>query len=281
MDTYYDEESSVHVLLISSDKKSLKQCEINPQEQDKSITDFPVFSSCWKKNTPLTAVRGKSKKIEIYHHYQLFVETEEISDNITFIKFCDMDNVIYGLENGEVREFEFKSKTDKLLMKVEGSIISIELYSCENIRSSMLVVVTKDNAENNVTILFNKKVISKFFPMPKLMFRLDDLLYIVDKTGNISSWDVLNDLVSTCYKYSSQVSTATICPFKKHMAVIVEHYDSYIAKIFETTPDINLVKEFKIYGVPTCSCYSFDGGILAIGMKSGEIQVIYYFMCVF
>ncbi|CAH0552926.1 unnamed protein product [Brassicogethes aeneus] len=273
LDTFYDDENSAHVLLISSDRKTLQQCEIKLQEEIRINSKFPEFSCWWNKARPLTAVRGKNKKIEIYQDYKMIAQTPEIKNNITYTKFCDTDHVVYGLESGEVRLFQLKNKNDRLLTAVEGRISYIELFGCVKNKKSYLIV-SKDDLGSTCTIWPQK--ITQSFSKPKLFFKQDNLMFVVEGNGNISSWNLTENEVDVWYKNTEvlDVITATICSSKKHLALTFLREGNYFLQLYKVSyNDINVFKTISVDGQPNFSCYSFDGVILAIGMKSGDIQV--------
>ncbi|KAJ8976662.1 hypothetical protein NQ317_004680 [Molorchus minor] len=115
LDTFYDEDKSVHILLIGSDKRTLQQCHILPDDKQQKIAGDFCFIPHWKKKCPLTALVSRDNKIQIFSGSVTISETDVIASKVTCTCFSiNGQNVIYGLANGEIHMYNLRHKKEYL-----------------------------------------------------------------------------------------------------------------------------------------------------------------------
>ncbi|KAJ8932293.1 hypothetical protein NQ314_014786 [Rhamnusium bicolor] len=251
MDTFYDEDKSVHILLIGSDQKTLQQCHILANDKEPQIANAPMFIPYWKKKQALTALVSPDNRIQIFNGYVQISETAAIESQVTYTCFsvCGQ-NVIYGLENGEVHLFHLRSKNNKCLEDNHGNergpITYLQCYDLSNNRTQSISscdssdsldfnvscegIIVSVSSYNLITIYHNNKFSSKQVNRPLIFFKLSNLI-IVDANCSIYIWDLITDefslLINSNILEPVGVCTATFCSEKSFLGVTFKQSDGY------------------------------------------------------
>ncbi|XP_050500379.1 apoptotic protease-activating factor 1-like isoform X2 [Diabrotica virgifera virgifera] len=299
MDTFYDDDRSVHLLLISSDKRSLQQCHIQPYEREPQV-DIPIFTPYWKKKTAMTATSTNDQKLQIFAGYILISESEPASSQITCTCFSVSGNdVIYGLKNGEIRRFNIRFKFDTMLEA--GTSVPVTYLKCFDPsnsysygRSSVssggstdtldyldteLGVIVAMYGNDNITILNKGETFKTTLSHPSI-YPFSDKLLIIDSACNIYTWHLETGyLISITNKHILEPVTFNVGAFSPHKSLIAALFDQlgthfcHIYYLDVETDSVRLLKRFRFTEKMTTAKFSCDGSLLAIGMASGSIKV--------
>ncbi|CAG9822426.1 unnamed protein product [Phaedon cochleariae] len=177
LDTFYDEDKSVHILLIGSDSKTLQQCQIQPYEREPQMEYIPVFMPYWKTKNALTAIVSEENRIQ----------------------------------SGEIRHFEIKTKIDEALCDAsETPVTYLKCYDASNAYqyrgrlgsgSSSDSLDLLDRPEGMVVCVFGNDRIAVFKQgdrlersiLKPLIFYKNSQMVIVDSFCGIYKWDLDSD----------------------------------------------------------------------------------------
>lgn len=302
MDTFYDQDKSVHILLIGSDRKTLQQCHIQPYDTEPQVENIPIFTPYWKKKNAQTALVSTENRIQIFSGYTQISETDVIKSQVrcTCFSLCG-SNVIYGLDNGEIYMFHMKYKSTLLIdnenknpviylkcydpngsfrtpgINVNGSTDSVE-FSDEYIGS---IIGATDNTVTIYRAIYNdeKMKISQKVKKPNVFCQSNHLI-IVDEDCKIIVWNIdtnsykemhndnlLYPAVRLLSCFCSNQSIIGIS-YKKNLYFFMDIYKFEINK-----NSVDLCRRFELINEVRSSCFSADGSLLAVGLKTGAIMV--------
>ncbi|KAG5884486.1 hypothetical protein JTB14_001281 [Gonioctena quinquepunctata] len=299
LDTFYDEDRSVHILLIGSDRKTLQQCHIQPHEREPQTENVPVCTPYWRRTNVLTAVVSKENTIQVFSGYILISESEPIQSKVTCTCFSVCGNgVIYGLSNGEIHMFKIKSKFTVSLQEAVGSpVTQLKSYdastnsyryfrsptgdsggsldSLDVVDSPSVVIVAQYN--DSLRVYDGERVLERKITKPTIFYKSKQLI-IVDGRCRIYNWDldddnfvevhvppVLDSPKMNCAAFSSQKYTLAVC-YNQEGRHFIDVYS--LAKASEP-----VVLREKLDDKVRSACFSGDGSLLAVGFMSGKIEV--------
>ncbi|XP_018564159.1 apoptotic protease-activating factor 1 isoform X2 [Anoplophora glabripennis] len=299
LDTFYDEDRSVHILLIGSDQKSLQQCHILPSENEPHIVTAPKFIPFWKKKHPLTALVSKYNQIQVFNGYIQFSETDKIESTVTCTCFSSCGQfVIYGLENGEVHIFNMRSKKT-LRLEIDknnrGPITYLDCYKPNNLRHQSISSYESGDSlnlnfsfegiiisvsRNELITVYNSGTVFTQKVKNPLIFYYEDNMIVVDARCKIYLWNLnttsFTPLENPAIFELVTVSKATFCPEKFILAVVYKQMDWNFLDIYEFTEvekSVLLLKRLDFADEVKSCCFSCDGSLLALGMSSGDIKI--------
>ncbi|XP_023029468.2 death-associated APAF1-related killer isoform X1 [Leptinotarsa decemlineata] len=296
LDTFYDEDRSVHILLIGSDRKTLQQCHIQPYEREPHTENMPICTPFWRKNNVLTAVISKENKIQVFSGYIIISESEVIHPKVTCTCFSVCGNeVIYGLSNGEVHIFKIRSKTNTCLQEATGAEVtylksydpsnsyynrtptgesggsfdSLDFLDCE---TGLLIVIFGDEL---VKIYKGNKVYEKKIVNPTVFHKLDRLIF-VDNFCQIYDWQQDNgfaDISNSTISKTVQSKLAVFASHNSHLALFYKQDDWRYMDILSLADSSKSLRHEKLADKVRSACFSGDGSLLAVGFMSGNIEV--------
>lgn len=298
LDTFYDEDRSVHLLLIGSDQRSLQQCHILPSENEPHIAITPKFIPFWKKKHALTALVSESNQIQVFNGYIQFSETDKIESRVTCTCFSSCGQyVIYGLENGEIYIFNLRFKKTLLLEMSEnnhGPITYLNCFkpnnprhqsvsSCEsgdslNFDFSFDGIIVSVSGNNLITVYNNGTIINEQLNRP-LIYYYENNIMVIDSRCQIYVWNLITNSFESLENPALfdlvSVSKAAFCPEKSILAVVYEQMSQNFLDVYNMLENksVKLIKRLELTDKVKSCCFSCDGSLLALGMFSGDIKV--------
>lgn len=302
MDTFYDQDKSVHILLIGSDRKTLQQCHIQPYNTEPQVESIPIFIPFWKKKNAQIALVSKENRIQIFSGYTQISETNVIKSQVrcTCFSLCG-SNVIYGLDNGEIHMFHMKTRNSMLIddgnknpiislkcydpngsfrtpgINVNGSTDSVEF--CDEYIGSVIA-----STANTVTVyraIFNdeKKQIALKIKKPNIFYQTNHLI-LVDVDCKVFIWNIdTNSYTVMKNVHLSEGVTRLLSCFCSNQSIVgisyktEQHFFMDIYKFENNKKSIDLCRRLELRNEIKSSCFSADGSLLAVGLKSGEVFV--------
>lgn len=303
LDTFYDEDRSVHLLLIGSDHRSLQQCHILPSESEPHIATAPKFIPFWKRKHALTALVNESNQIQVFNGYVQFSETDKIESTVTCTCFSSCGQyVIYGLENGEIHIFNMRFKKTLLLEMNEnnqGPITYLNCYKPSNLRHQSVSscesgdslnfdfsfegIIISVFGNNFITVYNNDTIVSEPVDNP-LIYYYENNMVIIDKRCQIYIWNLITNsfvsLENPALFDLVTVSRAAFCQEKSVLAVVYKQMAQNFLDLYSVIEDkksVKLLKRLELVDEVKSCCFSCDGSLLALGMFSGDIKVSNYF----
>lgn len=304
LDTFLKDtnESQVHILLVVSANKTAKQWYVHSDVQDTiPVKNLPVFATFWKKSssTPLVAVVTTDNKIQILNGYKLIAETEIIPHRVKMICFSSEANaIVYGLENGDVYEFCYKTRQSTIVVTLRGCISYLKCYEdvndLNNGNGAGILVAASENGD--CVICKNDEIVrSKVacgysghkFAFCIFVKMLRSFLFIFNKRS-IVLFDLnckTENILLSGKSYLDVVSCALAPSGHRFVCILKNGTFEMYRLIFN--PQINIVceQEKKIVdgGGLQCCCFSFDEKFVAFGKQNGDIVVgithLYFFLC--
>ncbi|XP_057657894.1 apoptotic protease-activating factor 1-like isoform X1 [Diorhabda carinulata] len=300
LDTFYDEDNSVHILLIGSDKKTLQQCHIQPCEREPQVRNIPTFTPYWKKKNALTATSDHENRLQIFNNYSLISESEPLGSQITCTCFSvDGDTVIYGMENGEIRLFKTRTKEEIILEKANNRPITFlkcydptnsYLYTKPFVNSGekldsldffdpYIGIIVSVTGTDTVTVYNDKKIYKRTIQHP-VIFHVSKQLLILDSVCNIYEWDVESDefnrINNNNILETVDLKVAAFCSHKYLIGAVYDQCNNHFCDIYNWNNENSTVQLLNRIGIEekvTTVKFSCDGCLLAIGMSSGAIKV--------
>lgn len=302
LDTFYDQDKSVHILLIGSDRKTLQQCHIQPYDTEPQVESIPIFTPFWKKKNAQTALVNKENRIQIFSGYTQISETDVIKSQVrcTCFSLCG-SNVIYGLDNGEIHMFHMKNRSSMLIdngnsyavtylkcydpsgsfrtpgINFSGSTDSVEL--CDEYIGGIIGAT-----DNTVTVyrgIYNHEIkkISHKLKKASIFYQTNHLI-LVDEECRIFIWNIdtnsFNEMKNTHLSGTVVRLVSCFCSNQSIIGVSYKKNDSYFMDIYQienNTSSLHLCKRFELEHEVRSSCFSADGSLLAVGFRTGEIIV--------
>ncbi|XP_060523741.1 uncharacterized protein LOC132700438 isoform X2 [Cylas formicarius] len=295
LDTIYDENSSFHMLLIGSDRKTLQQCHIQPCEKEPNTHNCSKFVPYWKKKQPfIPLVCANENKIEILHGYTVVSEIGNIPSEVTYACFSTCGNyVVYGLSNGDIRVFNIKTKTDRPLKNLprRGKIKYLECFpytmldnpaeynfNSDVVGMNSILAVCQDDF---ITVHADHNLYSLKVREPMVLVKPPNII-IVNKNCRVHLWNVqTNRLVEFSsdidnYGIETTLVSAAFCPAKGLLAVCFKEVRGNflnVVRMDEVSLKIAVLRHITLESVATYSKFSNDGCLLAVSLQSGVINI--------
>lgn len=306
LDTFYDQDKSVHILLIGSDRKTLQQCHIQPYDTEPQVENIPIFTPHWKKKNAQTALVNKENRIQIFSGYTQISETDVIKSQVrcTCFSLCG-SNVIYGLDNGEIYIFHMKNRSSMLIdnenknpvtylkcydpngsfrtpgINFNGSTDSIEF--CDEYIGG--IICATDNTVTIYRAIYSdeKKQIAVKVKKANIFYQTNHLI-LVDENCSIFMWNI--DTNSCCKlkntHFTDQIMRlhSCFCSNQSIMGVSYKSADNYFIDIYQIENNknsVHLCRRLELENEVTSTCFSADGSLLAVGFRTGKIIVSIYF----
>lgn len=245
----------------------------------------------------------------MFNGYIQFSETDKIESTVTCTCFSSCGQfVIYGLENGEVQIFNMRCKKT-LHLDIEnngGPITYLDCYkpnnlrhqsisSCEsgdswNLNFSFEGIIISVSRNNLITVYNSGTVFTQPVDDP-LIFYYENNMIVIDSRCQICLWNLITTsftlLENPAIFDLVKVSKAAFCPEKFTLAVVYKQMDRNFLDIYEfmeVERSVKLLKHLDFVDEVKSCCFSCDGGLLALGMSSGDIKVSncfnsIYFQC--
>lgn len=300
LDTFLKDknDSEVHIFLVVSANKTVKQWFVHSDVQDNiPVKNLPVFATFWKNtsSTPLVAVVTTDNKIQILNGYKLIAETGIIPHRVKMICFSSEANeIIYGLENGHVYEFCYKTRNSTHVVTLRGCISYLKCYEdvidLNSTNGAGILVAASENGDcvirKNDQII-RSKVASEYsghtFAFCIYVKMLRSFLFIFKKRSIVLfdlNCQTENILLSG--KSHLNVVSCALSPSGQRFVCILKNgtFEMY-RLIFDPQIDIECEQEknFVDGGGLQCCCFSFDEKFIAFGKQNGDIVVgILYFL---
>lgn len=282
LDTYLKEtDSQVHILLVASENKTLKQWYVHSDVKNiVPVKNLTVFDTFWTRScgSPRIAIANEAKKIQILNDDNLLTETGEISSQVHVICFMPHgDKIVYGLRNGDVNEFDLKTRKTECVFSLEAAVVFLECFEFGN---SNVIVAGSDNS--HPVIFANARLVSfqakaKFSPIVKC-FSLDDLkvLFTVSRNRAISVWSFegehLCNLIDSKPYYS--VLSCELSSDRSLLACCTSNgFEVYRLRKKSDFVELELQENEQLQGKLTCCSFSHDGTFLAVGRDDGVVEV--------
>lgn len=290
MDTSYDEDMSLDVLLISCGNVFHK-CFIPSQPSVVSqIKQLDCFNTCWPKKWPLYMTLS-DQKIKLYKDYNLISEVQLHDQQLvcTTFSLCG-NNLFYALSDGRVYLYHYKSKRNDLLMNLAAPVLFIKClksYDDEDNASSVNSNIIDNGilvaaAENGCIELHwenkNNMKRSKTFPvLPKAVFlHGENYLIVVHVDLSVSLWNLLsNDVRALDNGYKDVSQNRYLVGFSEVQSLLATITNCDVLEVFSFDSDQQKLIRLHNESVEksTCLCFSFDGKLLAVGHQTGNITV--------
>lgn len=311
MDTFYDQDKSVHILLIGSDRKTLQQCIIQPYDTEPQVESIPIFIPFWKKKNAQTALVSKENRIQIFSGYTQISETDVIKSQVrcTCFSLCG-SNVIYGLDNGEVYMFHMKNRSTLLIdnknnypvtylkcydpngsfrtpgINVNGSTDSVEF--CDEYIGG--IIGATDNTVAVYRAIYNDEKMKIVHKVKKAnIFYQTNHLILVDEDCKIFVWNIDTNSYNVMKNlHLLEPVTRLLSCFCSNQSIIGisykkgGHFFIDIYKFENNKSSVDLCQRFELGNEVRSSCFSADGSLLAVGLRTGEIIVsiiFFLFIC--
>ncbi|KAJ8921736.1 hypothetical protein NQ315_010646 [Exocentrus adspersus] len=302
LDTFYDENRSVHILLIGSDQKSLQQCHILPCDNEPHMAVRPKFIPFWKKKQALTALVNNNNQIQVFNGYVQFSETDVINSAVTCTCFSSCgENVVYGLENGQIHMFHLRSKKTLCIESNEneklGRITYLNCYKPTHLRHQSVSSYESDDSvdsnfyfegiiisvsNNNLITVYNNNVVSNRQVNEPLLYYDKENMIVIDGVGQTYVWNLIENSVIQLNNPAIfeivKVSQAALCFEKSILALVYKQMDSNFLDVYdvlltEENRSLKLVTHLELSETVRSCCFSCDGSLLALGMSSGDIKI--------
>lgn len=305
LDTFYEDyNNSVHILLSGLDDNTVKQWHVHPElKVNKTYKKLPIFSVYWGNITPKVAIANAGDQIQVLNEDKIRIETEQTKNPIKKVVFslCGT-KLVYGLENGEIIEFNLETKTYTKLMTLHGNIKllkylnedinyigqSFHVHSCTNI-----IVASADNG--CFMIYLNRRALqllppAKFIQLLQLpivpivecfyLNKIDQLLTIAENRS-IKLWNIkksTNEVLSGDMIYTDTCSNVTMaiisnCQTKLAITMTDSTFEVYNLNYTHDCLETNIYWNMPV-DCPLRSCaISFDNKYLAVGGENGNVIV--------
>lgn len=261
-----------------------------------------MFTPYWKKKNAQTALVNSENRIQIFNGYTQISETDVITSQVrcTCFSLCG-SNVIYGLDNGEIYMFHMKNKSNLLIDdENKNPIIYLKCYDPNgsfrtpgiNVNGSTDSVEFCDEyiggiigaTENTVAIyraIYNdeKKKMSQNVKKANIFCQTNHLI-IVDEDCKIFIWNIdtnsfkkmknshLTEPVVRLHSCFCSNQSIIGVSYKRSLQVLTDIYKFEINK-----NSVDLCWRFELENEVRSSCFSADGSLLAVGLRTGEIIV--------
>nr|CAH7740325.1 unnamed protein product [Callosobruchus chinensis] len=301
LDTFYDEDKSVHVLLIGSDRNTLQLCHIQPYNDREPQVDAPVFASHWKRKNPLTAIRNADNRIQIFSGYVQVSETEQPNSLVTCVCFSPCgNNIVYGLINGEIRMFNIKTKKEVTIeepLTTNGQKHPVNYLHCYD-PSGLLTARSYSNGStdsldlkdfklgcivshtgNSLLRIRNEEKIFKLHIVNPLVFYASTDLILVDRHCGVSVCNVDTGRVATLQNghilEEVMLNTAEFSVQKCLLALSFEQPGKFldIYALSESYDSMQLLKRLDLRRKVKSLRFSTDASLLVAGFASGDISI--------
>lgn len=289
-------------MLIGSDRKTLQQCHIQPYDTEPQVESVPIFTPYWKKKNAQTALVSKENRIQIFSGYTQISETDVIKSQVrcTCFSLCG-SNVIYGLDNGEIHMFHMKTRTSILIddenknpvtylkcydpngsfrtpgINVNGSTDSVEF--CDEYIGS--VIAASDNTVTVYRAIYNdeKRQIALKIKNANIFYQTNHLI-LVDEDCKVFIWNIdtnsCNLMKNIHLREPVSRLLSCFCSNQSFIGISYkteDHFFMDISKFESNKNSIDLCRRLQLRNEAKSSCFSTDGSLLAVGLKSGEVTV--------
>lgn len=302
LDTFYEDyNNSVHILLSGLDDNTVKQWHVHPELRvNQTHKKLPIYSVFWINNTPKLAIANTGNQIQILNEDKIRIETEESYSSIKKIVFSKCGSkLIYGLENGEVNEFNLETKTYHKLMTLHGNITLLKylnenLYlidstSFPNNKFNNLIVASADNGclmvfVNNFALKLRSPVTSPRLPTVPVVecFYLNKInkLLEIDEHRIIKLWSIeeaSHEVLIGDVIYSETFCNVTMASLSSDQTMLALTMMDCIFEIYNLNYSSNV--KITLHWSTTmdsplrCCTFSYDNKYLAVGGDNGIITV--------
>ncbi|KAF5308658.1 hypothetical protein FQR65_LT06119 [Abscondita terminalis] len=308
LDTFHDDsKSSGHILLLGSDDKTVKKYRIHPSTPTSDDTKLlPIFDCYWNGRFPRVAVVNSTNRVQIMRGYLLISECERMESPIKVVRFslCG-SKLAVGLENGNVHEYDYRSRQYEILMKLHDSVVLLKYFDTANdaayqlsLSSDVILVAAAQNgwitiyknkiplciaqprSLNSGGMIFNQMPL---IPIVQCFYlKKASKLMSVSENRTVKLWNENNLSYTILYgeKIHSEgslgiVTMATFSPDQKYLAITFANgcFEIHTLQINNSVIQLNLIYE-KILDNPLRSCrFSHNGKILALGHDNGNIVI--------
>lgn len=288
LDTYLKDsrDVQVHILLVASENKTLKQWYVHSDVKSiVPVKNLPVFDTFWPKlssNNPRIAIANEKKTIQILNGESLLTETLEIPDQVRGIRFSSGgDKIVYGLSNGDVYEFDLKTRKSERILTLGESVLFLECF--ERGASNIVVAGTEGFhlalfKDSQLTYIGDKKLNS--ISVLKCFYVEDlNILLTVSRNRMISEWNeegqFLGNLIEAVYV--PLVSCRVSCDGELLACCSSNSFEVFRLRRKSKHIELELVLNSQIDGSKlTSCCISADGSVLALGKEDGAVVVCFY-----
>lgn len=287
LDTFQANDDEVHVLLIGSENKTIKQWHIH--DTVKSALHLPIFSVHWSPSSevPKIAIANPCKMIQIFAGYKLFSETEQLEADVTEICFAtDGNKIAYSLKNGKIFEFDYKVRKTQHIISMEATVKFLKYFKQDSSLFGLSSDILVASAENGRLIIHqNEKLItleegstdglSSNHTKQCFYFCDSRRLLTVSQNRAIILWELHGDSHLLLRGKGDNVSvTSVLSPNENKLLCISERkgFEIYHLEMNKPNARIDLYDTKPLQGV-SCGSFSFDEKLLAFGKYNGSIEV--------
>nr|XP_022905810.1 apoptotic protease-activating factor 1 isoform X1 [Onthophagus taurus] len=246
----------------------------------------PIFDCYWPKSDsifPRTVVVKDTNTLEIFNNHQPLKDlTTPV--NIRTVCFSPCGNkILYGLENGEVIEYEIKTNSTSRILRLSSPVVYLKIFGNLLLAGGLKGDQMLRFQEENMSLVTINKVSSiQFEPVIETFYLNEiDCLITIMKDRVIKCWnrctssrrslDVLRGRKSDA-RQSYSVTSATMSKDKRLLAITMTNmFDVFVVDICNGAVGLKDLSGRMVNGCLYCCCFSFDSKFVAFG---GEDKVI-------
>lgn len=299
LDTFFKDcdESQVHILLVGSENKTVKQWYVHSDVKESSVKTLPIFDAFWATNysIPRIAAANTDRQIQILNGYKILMETEQMNDRIACVCFsiCG-EKIHFALENGNVYEYDYKTRKQTHIMSLNGHanfLKSLENLDSEKQRPDSSTLLIAGSKNGNLMLYKNKQPInlkrngihSNIKPLPLIpivqcymLKRKSQKILSVAQNRVVSLWDLDGtNKVLIGDKTNANVAQSCLSTDERRLVVAMSEGCFEIYDLVETDAgiELELVQTKKVDGKLSACSVSYDGNVVAVGREDGRILV--------
>lgn len=206
----------------------------------------------------------------------------------------DGNEIVFGLENGEVYKFSYKARSCTLLVALTAAVSYLNFFedtndlNCGN--SDGLLVAASVNGDyivykSDEILLYSKKLATKVvFCIYLKDFRQ---LLVVKQKREICLWDLTTKTekyLLNRHQHLNVVSCALAPSGRRFICVLENGNFEMYRLVYNDEVDMFLEQQKKLVvdGNLRCCCFSYDEKLVAFGRENGGIVVgvLLLFLCV-
>lgn len=212
----------------------------------------------------------------------------------------DGDEIVYGLDNGEVYKFSYKTRNCTLILSLPAAVDYLNFFEdyndLNNIDSStnQILVAAATNGDyvvwcNDEILLYSKPVSTYSIRKIKFCVFLKEVrtFLVVKEKREMCLWH-LNDTTEKCLLRENQhanIVSCTLSPSGKRFICLLQNgtFEMY-RLIVNKQIEIELQQQKRLIdGGLRCCCFSYDEKLVAFSGENGGIVVSLFFIlcCVF
>lgn len=303
----------MHILLSGIEDNTVKQWHVHPElKLNQTYKKLPIYSVFWGNTLPKLAIANTGDQIQILNEDKIRIETEKTNNPIKKIAFslCGT-KLIYGLENGDIIEFNLETKCYKKLMTLHGSIkvlkylnedlslmkIGGEQFYNQNSNNgiSNLIIASADNGclmvyFNNYALQLRSPQTPDVTPLRRLpvvpiiecfyLSKIDRLLTVAENRS-IKIWIVLkgtHEVLNGDMLYNETHCNVTMAIMSNDQKMLAVTMTDSTFEIYNLDDTLDYVKTILYWNTSVdcplrCCAFSYDNKYFAVGGDNGNITV--------